>query len=101
MIKAKASKCPTDDLSLTNCVVVNPTDFQETVQYVLYNTISLLTSDIQFIVPRCRTILADRSISVVGPKWLPKDLKCIKLETDFRKKLKTHLFDRFYNDDGY
>ncbi|XP_060608223.1 uncharacterized protein LOC132760282 [Ruditapes philippinarum] len=34
----------------------------------------------QFVVPRRRTRLADRSISVMGPKWwnaLPKELKCI------------------------
>ncbi|XP_060563060.1 vesicle-fusing ATPase-like isoform X2 [Ruditapes philippinarum] len=34
MIRAKASKCPTDELSLTNCVVVNPGDYPETVQHV-------------------------------------------------------------------
>ena len=53
----------------------------------------------QFVVPRRRTKLADRSISVVGPKWwnaLPKDLKCIVSEIAFRKGLKTHLFKQFY-----
>ncbi|KAL4217085.1 hypothetical protein ACF0H5_023541 [Mactra antiquata] len=34
MIKAKAAKCPTDELSLTNCVVVNPLEFPETVRHV-------------------------------------------------------------------
>lgn len=53
----------------------------------------------QFVVPRCRTRLADRSISVMGPKWwnaLPKDLKCIASEIAFRKRLKAHLFEQFY-----
>ena len=53
----------------------------------------------QFVVPRRRTKLADRSISVVGPKWwnaLPKDLKCIESELKFRKRLKTHLFEQYF-----
>ncbi|XP_060604350.1 uncharacterized protein LOC132757163 [Ruditapes philippinarum] len=53
----------------------------------------------QFVVPRRRTRLGDRSISVMGPKWwnaLPKDLKCIASEIAFRKRLKAHLFEQFY-----
>ena len=52
-----------------------------------------------FLVPRRMTKLADRSLSVVGPKWwntLPNELKCISAETVFRKRLKTHLFEKFY-----
>lgn len=30
----KASKCPTDELSLTNRAIVNPQDFPDEVQYV-------------------------------------------------------------------
>ena len=36
---------------------------------------------------------------VVGPKWgniIPKDLKCVSTETVFRKRLKTHLFEKFH-----
>jgi len=43
------------------------------------------------VVPRRRTKLADRSISVVGPKWwnaLPSHLKNIDSESEFRKKVK-------------
>jgi hypothetical protein len=57
-------------------------------------------SDRNFIVPRRRTKLADRSLAVVGPKlWneLPNDLKNICSELEFRRKLKTHLFTQFYN----
>ncbi|XP_060561618.1 uncharacterized protein LOC132721348 [Ruditapes philippinarum] len=53
----------------------------------------------QFVVTRRRTRLADRSISVMGPKWwnaLPKELKCIASEIAFRKRLKAHLFEQFY-----
>lgn len=58
------------------------------------------SDDIQFTVPITRTRIADRSIAVVGPKWwnaLPKDLKCIRNETTFRKELKTYLFKLFYS----
>jgi len=52
------------------------------------------------VVPRRRTKLADRSISVVGPKWwnaLPRHLKNIDSESEFRKKLKTYLFEQFHS----
>ena len=59
------------------------------------------SSDIQFLVTRYRTEIADRSLTVVGPKWwnmLPRDIKAVAIETDFKQKLKTHLFRQFYND---
>jgi hypothetical protein len=58
------------------------------------------TDDIQFAVPKTRTKIADRSIAVVRPKWwnaLPRDQKCIRNETTFRKELKTCLFRMSYN----
>ena len=56
-------------------------------------------SETNFNIPRRRTKLADRSLSVVGPKWwndLPCELKNIQSEASFRSKLKTHLFSRVY-----
>ena len=58
------------------------------------------SNEIRFTVPRTRTRAADRSIAVVGPKWwnaLPNDIKTCTNETSFRSKLKTHLFEKFYN----
>ena len=58
------------------------------------------SDNIQFIVPRTRTLNSDRSLAVVGPKWwnsLPRDIKCIQSETAFRKELKTYLFEKVYN----
>lgn len=34
----KASKCPTDDLSLTNCAIVNPGDFPDDVKHIEVHT---------------------------------------------------------------
>ena len=54
---------------------------------------------IRFVVPRMRTRMADRSISVVGPKWwnaLPNEIKTIANESNFRNQLKTHPFAKFY-----
>ena len=58
------------------------------------------SNEIRFTVPRTRTRAADRSIAVVGPKWwnaLPNDIKTCTNETSFRSKLKTQLFEKFYN----
>ena len=58
-------------------------------------------NDTNFIIPKRRTKLADRSLAVVGPKWwreLPSTLKDIHSEDLFKSKLKTHLFQKFYND---
>nr|CAH0108085.1 unnamed protein product [Daphnia galeata] len=34
MMRMKAGKCPSDELSLTNCAVVNPQDFNDSVKHV-------------------------------------------------------------------
>ena len=57
------------------------------------------SDEIRFVVPRTRTRMADRPISVVGPKWwnaLPNEIKTITNESNFRNKLKTHPFAKFY-----
>jgi hypothetical protein len=61
---------------------------------------SLRSGDtLTLIVPRTRTKMAERSFTVVGPKWwnqLPNELKDTTCEEIFRRKLKTHLFRQFY-----
>ncbi|XP_046444786.1 vesicle-fusing ATPase 1-like [Daphnia pulex] len=37
-MRMKAGKCPTDELSLTNCAVVNPQDFNDSVKHVEVST---------------------------------------------------------------
>jgi hypothetical protein len=57
------------------------------------------TDEINLNIPRTRTRMADRSIAITGPKWwnsLPNHLKCIQKEDQFRCKLKTHLFNVFF-----
>ena len=57
------------------------------------------SDEIRFVVPRTRTRMADRSISVVRPQWwnaLPNEIETITNESNFRNKLKTHLFAKFY-----
>ena len=52
-----------------------------------------------FTIPRRRTKVADKSFSVVGPKWwnnLPTKLRHIDSEAKFKAELKTHLFNVFY-----
>lgn len=52
-------------------------------------------SEANFVVPRRRTKMADRSLVVVGAKWwndLPNSLKIIQSESNVKSKLKTHLF---------
>ena len=56
-------------------------------------------SDTNFIIPRRRTKLADRSLVVVGSRWwneLPYSLRDIHSEDFFRSKLKTNLFNMSY-----
>ena len=53
------------------------------------------SNEIRFIVSRTRTRIANRSVTVVGPKWwnaLSNDIKTSTNETTFRNKLKTHYF---------
>ncbi|EFX83007.1 hypothetical protein DAPPUDRAFT_240520 [Daphnia pulex] len=38
--RMKAGKCPTDELSLTNCAVVNPQDFNDSVKHIEVSTSS-------------------------------------------------------------
>lgn len=58
------------------------------------------TDEINLNIPRTRTRMAERSIAVTGPKWwnaLSNHLKCIEKEDQFRCKLKTHLFNVFFD----
>ena len=57
------------------------------------------SSILQFVIPRKRTKIAERSINVTGAKWwnaLPNDIKTLESEESFKKQLKTHLFKQFY-----
>ena len=36
--RMKAIKCPTDELSISNCAVINPNDFPDNVKYVSDDT---------------------------------------------------------------
>ena len=50
-------------------------------------------------VPRFATGLGERSFAVAGPKaWnsLPSELRCIAVDSTFRRRLKAELFSRAY-----
>ena len=52
-----------------------------------------------FDIPRMRTRMGDRALSVAGPRaWnaLPADIRCAPSLDTFKKRLKTHLFSAAY-----
>jgi len=70
------------------------------VQSKQYRLRSTSTKEVQFEVPRNRTKMANRSLAVVGSRWwnnLPLDLKTVNTENMFGKRLKTFLFQKFYD----
>jgi len=70
------------------------------VQPKQYGLRSASSNEVQFEVPRNLTKMADRSLAVVGSRWwnnLPLDLKTVNTENMFGKRLKTFLFQRFYD----
>ena len=64
-------------------------------------TRSTANSDIHVVIPRTtRSTFAARSFAVSGPKYwnkLPTDIKACNSLLAFRKKLKTYLFNEYFN----
>jgi len=53
-----------------------------------------------FDIPRTRTRMGDRALSVAGPlAWntLPADIRCSPSLDNFKKRLKSHLFSAVYD----
>ncbi|GLV44463.1 comatose [Carabus blaptoides fortunei] len=101
----KATRCPTDELSLTNCAILNPNEFREDVKYIEVTTGSsqhfmfavqchpeVPLNQVGFSLPQRKWAVLSLNQEIKVRPYPPEYLECLSniiLEVDFLQKKST------------